>query len=298
MNPAPVILFVYNRPGLLRLTLDSLSACILASRSELFVFSDGPRTEADEIAVDRVRYIIRSFTAFGHTEFFFSDKHLGLANSIIGGVTKIIPTYKKVIIVEDDLVLSPNFLVYMNTCLDAFQSRADIGSVSGYSIPITIPVDYPYNVYLSRRYGSWGWGTWYDRWKGVNWYPAEVDNKKAFNMGGDDLSRMFRQQQRGRIDSWAVRWSYHCYRNSLYTVCPRVSKVRNMGMGSGTNCRYKTKRYDVVIDTRKTFTLNSPDVMPSVEIISMFRAFFRHSLYKKLKLLIFDLYDFCFRSIL
>jgi len=290
MKPAPIVLFVYNRPDLLRRTLRSLSACTLAAESELFIFADGPKTEADMIIVNKVRDIIWSIKGYKRVTIFFSN-HMGLAFSIISGVTKIVSEYGRVIVLEDDLILSPNFLVYMNACLESFNRRKDIASISGYSLPITIPKDYPHNVYLSCRPGSWGWATWRDRWENIDWNDKSKPDK-AFNRGGDDLPRMIKQQRAGKVDSWAVRWAYHNYRYSLYTVYPCVSKVFNTGTGGGTHFRGGVNRFDVVIDQSGKFELKRVDVYPSEVITERFRKFWKYTLWKRFKLFILDLYDF------
>ena len=288
MKPAPIIIFVYNRPEHLRRTLQSLSACTLAPESDLFVFSDGPRTDLDEIMVDRVYEIIHHIEGFKNVEIFTYD-HRGLSRSVIDGVTKVLSDHERVIVLEDDLILSRNFLVYMNTCMDLFWHRADIASISGYALPIEIPGDYPHPVYLSRRPGSWGWATWRDRWKRIYWNHAGEPDKKAFNLGGDDLTRMLKQQRSGKIDSWAVRWAHHNSRNSLYTVCPVVSKVFNAGTRGGTHFRGNVNRFDVTLDRTEGFVLRFSDIQPDDVILERFRKFWKYSLWKKFKLFLLDL---------
>ena len=47
-NLAPIALFVYNRPEHTRRTLAYLQKNLLADESRLFIFSDGPKNEADK----------------------------------------------------------------------------------------------------------------------------------------------------------------------------------------------------------------------------------------------------------
>jgi len=286
MKPAPIIIFVYNRPNHLRRTLQSLSDNPLAAESDLFVFSDGAKTEADESKVNEVRYIIRTIEGFREVIIYNSYYNKGLANSIIEGVSETLSVYEKVIVLEDDLIVSRNFLTYMNTCLDLFKHRTDIASISGYTPPIVTHEDH--SVYLSCRPGSWGWGTWRDRWDKIYWKDSREPNKKKFNRGGDDLTRMFKQQRAGKIDSWAVRWAHHNSRNSLYTVYPCVSKVLNIGTSEGTHFKSKEKRFDVVIDQNE-FVLTNADIQPSDIMMERFRKFWKYTLWKRFKLFILDL---------
>ena len=52
---APVILFTYNRPEHTRRTIEALAKNELAQDTELFVFSDAAKKEADRGKVQEIR---------------------------------------------------------------------------------------------------------------------------------------------------------------------------------------------------------------------------------------------------
>ena len=116
---SPVVVFAYNRPHHLQSTMDALNDNKLAGESELFVFVDGAKNEQDREKVEETRKVLRDFEAksrFKSVEITASDKNKGLANSVISGVTKVLEKYESVIVLEDDLVVSTDFLQYMNYC--------------------------------------------------------------------------------------------------------------------------------------------------------------------------------------
>lgn len=282
MMYAPIVLFVYNRPAQLAETLSALSQNVLADKSELHIFSDN----GDD--VDGVREMIKGINGFKKVHIHLSDYHQGLRSSVLTGVSLMFRQYDRLIILEDDIVTSPNFLTYMNVCLEQFENRIDIGSITGYNV-IDIPDGYDCPVYLSTRPGSWGWATWRNRWGGFrSRWPVSIEDKAGFNIGGDDLYRMLIRQRRGEIDSWAIDWAFHHYKKAMYCVYPCVSKARNIGVSSGTNCNTSTNRYDVEIDTCKEFVIGDVDIYLSDKMINAFRAFWKYSLYKKLKVFIND----------
>lgn len=286
----PIALITYNRPDHLRRTLDALSRNEGASKTDMFIFSDGPRSDNDQSLVSEVHHIIKSIKGFKSVNRINNIVHVGLSGSVLNAVTYVLSMYDSVIVVEDDLVTSPNFLVYMNYCLDLFRDRKDISSISGYNV---IPAT---KAYLSPRPCSWGWATWNDRWGSFDPYDQKITrkDKRRFNRGGDDLYRMYKQYERGVIDSWAIRWAFHNYKNSLYSFYPAVSKVMNIGVdGSGTHIK-NTDRYDVRLDSGGGFVYNK-DIQPDPVMLERFRAFYRYSLFKRFKLLIYDL---CVRTIL
>lgn len=243
---APVVLFVYNRLDHTVNVLDSLAKNSLAKETDLYVFSDAAKTENGLEKVNAVReYIHRTdwkdnFLSVTIVE---AKQNKGLAKSIIGGVTEILQKYGKVIVVEDDLVLSPYFLNYMNGALDYYKDANEVWSISGYSFPMRSLKNYPHDVFYSYRGCSWGWATWLDRWVKTDWdvkdYPklkADKEWQKRFNRGGADLTGMLDLQMEGKINSWAIRWVFAQSNLDMYTVYPKNSYILNDGCdGSGTH---------------------------------------------------------------
>lgn len=246
---SPIILFAYNRPGHTEQTVVALKKNELASESDLFIFSDGPKIENDE-NVKKVREYIKTINGFKSVTIIEREKNFGLANSIISGVNEIIDKFGKVIVLEDDLVTSKYFLKFMNGALDFFKDRNDVFSISGYSYPakiMRIPENYKHEIYLSYRFGSWGWATCADRWDKVDWSVTDFEEfkhnkklQKEFNRGGRDLSGMLISQMHGDIDSWAIRFDYAHFKNNSFSVRPVKTLVANIGMdGSGVHCEQK-----------------------------------------------------------
>lgn len=254
---APVVLFVYNRLEHTKKVLESLSKNILADKTDLFVFSDAAKNEKGLEKVKHVREYIRRMDwreGFQNVTVVEADQNKGLAKSVIGGVTQILKKYGKVIVIEDDLILSPYFLKYMNGALEYYKDVSEIWSISGYSFPMKSLKKYPHDVFYSYRGCSWGWATWLDRWEKTDWdvkdYPKLVADKewqKRFNRGGADLTGMLRMQMEGKINSWAIRWVFSQSNLEMYTVYPKNSYILNDGCdGSGTHLG-ATKEYHTSI---------------------------------------------------
>ena len=123
MELAPILLFVYNRPKHVERGLASLLQNAEAGSSELYVFSDAARTEAEEEAVREVRNIVHATTGFKQIHVIERTENWGLARNVIGGVSTIVNQYGRVIVLEDDLVVSPYFLQFMNTSRHAISRK-------------------------------------------------------------------------------------------------------------------------------------------------------------------------------
>jgi len=255
MTLAPICLFVYNRPEETELTLNALKANYLAKESELFVFCDGPKNLQDKEKVEKVRELIYELKGFKKVEIKEKEKNIGLANSIINGVTEIINKFGKIIVLEDDLVTSPNFLDFMNQALDFYKNFGQIHSISGYTLNLKSIRNLEYDNYFGRRASSWGWATWKDRWEKTDWevkdfkeFRFNLLERLRFNRGGSDMSRMLINKQKGNIDSWAIRWCYSQFQNSQLTIYPKCSKVQNIGFGTNSTHTKKGKRFITNLD--------------------------------------------------
>ena len=254
MNYAPIVVFGFNRPDALRNTIASLLRNEEAKLSDLFVFVDGPREGkvGEKEKVEEVRDYVKSITGFKSLHYTFSEINKGLANSIIEGVSKVIDEYGKVLVLEDDLVLMPNFLNFMNQGLDYYESNQRVMSVCGHSCKVKVPAGYPYDAYFFTRSSSWGWGTWKDRWDAVDWkledWNAVVANRKAFVKSlGSDVFKMLNDWKHGKNHSWAIRFCYAQFVQKKLSVIPNKSLVDNKGFGGdGTNCkRYSRFKFEL-----------------------------------------------------
>lgn len=243
LNLAPVIVFAFNRPDLLERCLASLSACNLSHKTDLIAYIDGPRNELDKIKTIECKNIINEIgVKFKSTKIIISDLNKGLAVSLVSGITESFDFYESVIVIEDDLVFSKYFIEYMNSQLDFYKYDLKVGSISGFST-ITKYQDGYFN-YFHQRPCSWGWATWKNRWQRGIWALEKrnlLDSIKMrfkFNQGGQDLYRMLRSQEKGKINSWAIRWAYTHFENRWIVSYPTQSLVENIGFrDDGTHCK-------------------------------------------------------------
>ena len=242
MPLAPILLFVYNRPEHVKRTLAALEQNILAKESELFIYSDAARSPQDEASVAEVRKIIRTaLPFFKQVNIIERETNWGLARSIIDGVTTQINRYERVIVLEDDLIVAPYFLKFMNDALDTYQHEEKVGHIQ--ACDFTQDASLP-DTFLIKWTGSWGWATWKRAWKYFN--PdgkallEELQRRKltyTFDFNGKyGYTRMLRRQTEGKNNSWAIRWNASLFLNDILSLNVGKSLVQNEGFdGSGTN---------------------------------------------------------------
>ena len=255
MKLSPIVLFTYKRLETLKKTIESLSANKLAAVSDLIVYSDGSKTATDELLVAQVRAYLKTVSGFKTITIHESPINKGLANSIIEGVTDIIEQYGKVIALEDDLIVSQNFLVFMNDAMNFYEQNQKVFSVSGYGLKVALPENYEYDVYFTPRGLSWGWATWKDRWATVDWEVKDFEQlktdkkaKQKLALGGTDLFPMLKKQMENNLDSWAIRWFYSQCKSNQLTVFPVLSKVQNDGFDTDATHTNVFNRYKISFD--------------------------------------------------
>jgi len=243
-NLAPIIIFTYNRLDDIQKTISSLQQNLLAKESELFLFSDFAKRDKDKEAVNKVREYLETISGFKSITIIKRDKNFGLAENIVDGVTEIINKYEKVIVLEDDLITSKNFLNYMNDTLEYYKNNKQIFAISGFCWRLPSLKNLKEDIFFAYRPASWGWATWKNQWEDIDWeikdYETFIKDKKAikkFNRGGMDMTRMLKHFKEGKNNSWAIRWSYSMSKQDKYCIYPKISKVQNIGFGNdATHC--------------------------------------------------------------
>ncbi len=167
---APIALFTFKRPEHTRKSLESLALNPEFTGSPLFIYCDGARNETEAAQVDETRKLVRSWPHPLKT-IIERDRNWGLANSIIDGVTQQCDEHGKVIVLEDDMVVTAYFLNYMNTALTKYQDDDRVISIHGYSFPIDgLP-----EAFFIKGASCWGWATWKRGWD-----LFENDGKKLY----------------------------------------------------------------------------------------------------------------------
>jgi hypothetical protein len=285
---APVCLFTYNRLNETRRTIEALQQNYLAPHSELYIFSDGPKNEENRDKVNQVRRFLETVKGFKKVVVSESPGNKGLANSIISGVTQTIRMHGKVIVLEDDLISSPNFLDFMNQALDFYEHTPEIMSVSGYTMDLPGLKNYDRDYYIGIRASSLGWGTWLQKWEVVDWLVSDYQDFRRnyrlqyrfFNVG-TDMPGMLKKQMEGHIDSWAIRWCYHQFKKELYTVFASRSKINHIGDGEDATHAAQSTKFDTPLDSgEKTQFVFSSVIEFNEKILAEFKS--KYSLKRRL----------------
>lgn len=249
---APIVVFAYKRKDKIKMCLNSLERCVDFDKSDIFIFSDGPRATTDIECVKTVRDFLDKYLKYSkakNVKVVKSTENKGLAKSIIDGVTTIINEYGKAIVVEDDLVVSVDFLKYMNSALNYYESDKTYGMISAYTYDFPELEKYNHQIYALRKGDCWGWATWSDRWENVDWELKNMDDylkdrkwRRGFSHLEYGLEDQLIRQYKKELNAWAARWFFHLYNNNYLTIYPKLCRAINIGNDdSGENCSINDK---------------------------------------------------------
>ena len=278
MTYAPIALFTYNRADHTRKAVESLLQNAEAKDSDLFIFSDGAKNEKAIKGVEDNRKYIHTVTGFKTITIIEREKNWGLANSLIAGITDVINKYGRVIVVEDDLILSPYFLKFMNDGLEKYKDDDRVGTITGFVPPIEEKL--PETFFLTY-FQCWGWATWKRAWdlletdarpllKGLRF------KRKKFDVGGGvcNYGNLYCQKV-GLVDSWYLRYYASLFLKGKLSLCPGRSVATNEGLdGSGTHCGAELKRSFEAHNSQTPIKVNDVEVIENLQVFRIFKKYF------------------------
>jgi GT2 family glycosyltransferase len=242
-HKTPIALFVYNRPAHARLVFESLSRCQRLDECALRIYCDGQKGSVDAESVAAAREVAHEWAMRLGAEVVERETNLGLARSIVTAVTELCESHGRVIVLEDDLALSPSFLDYMLQALDRYADESNVYQISGYMFPIEHPVK-PDAFFLPLT-TTWGWATWARAWRVFNWDASDAVEKlkdpqlrRRFDLDGSyPYSRMLEQRLKNENDSWGILFWWSVFKAGGLALHPRESLVWLGGFDrSGTHC--------------------------------------------------------------
>ena len=278
MTYAPIALFTYNRADKTQRVIESLLKNAEAKYSDLFIFSDGPKAPEKKAGVEEKRKYIHTISGFKSISIVEREKNWGLANSLIAGITEVINKYGKVIVVEDDLILSPYFLQFMNEGLEKYKDDDRVGTITGFVPPIKDKLP---ETFFLKYFQCWGWATWKRAWdlletdarpllKGLRF------KKTKFDVGGGvgNYGNLYCQKV-GLVDSWYLRYYASLFLKDKLSLYPGRSVAANDGLdGTGTHCGADLKRSFNAHNTQTPIVLKDIEVREDERVYQIFKNYF------------------------
>jgi hypothetical protein len=296
MKYAPIAIFAYNRLDVLKKTLKFLKKNLIFNKSKIIFFIDGPKNNKDKKDVNIVREFLLKNSKTINAQIISKKKNIGLTNSITRGLDLIFKTYDKCIILEDDILVSKDFLRVMNFYLNYYKKDKHIASIEGYMYPIKFKKNIP-NTFFLKGTGCWGWSTWRRAWiknkKNKNFLLKKLNNLSQKNIQNFNYFESYNYYKMLKNkNTWAIKWYASNYINNNYTLFFKHSLVKNIGFGKKST----NTTLDYNLNVKKFKKLNyyykpktiSENIVAKIEISKYLKNTFNY--YNKMKLILNKLF--------
>lgn len=237
------MLFTYNRASHTTRALDYLANCTRLNECRVFIYCDGPKDSGQIASVEACRQVVRSRARDFGAVVVAREENVGLAQSIVTGVNDLSQEFNRVIVIEDDLVVSPNFVNYMLQALDRYADDENVYQVSGYMFPVNH--DDAKDCFFLPLITTWGWATWARAWQSIDWSAQDAleslkdtQLRKRFDLRDSyPYSRMLADRLNGINSSWGILFWWSVFKLGGLVLHPQESLVWNEGFdGTGTHC--------------------------------------------------------------
>jgi hypothetical protein len=263
-----ILIIGYNRPAL----LENLLSRIDSGTRRIYVSIDAPRNTQDWEQVDSSKNVAKAFKSRrdkGETLLNFRMENLGLSNAVVSAIDWAFETEEKLIILEDDVLPSKDFLTYMDHYLDKYQNDFLVWQVGGHNANLRTTLRS--KDYLSIFPMIWGWGTWRSRWKLYEQELSQFEGKLVANLksyvDSGILDSVFDDYWESRIqalklgrDTWDYQWAFSMWMHKSFSIQPGSNRTLNLGQNSsGTNTTSSS-----VFLTKKNFGYHGKNRPPHI----------------------------------
>lgn len=254
MPTAPLLILAFNRPRSVARLLASLHSC---KPGHIIFAVDGPRGEypADAELVEQTRAQVQMIDWNCRVETMFRDTNLGLRHSVADAVGTVVQKHGEVIVVEDDVVVGPNFLPYMQWALERHREDTSVAHLNGYNVVPPGRLTRPIGERRTRYVESFAWATWARSWSAydptLEWaldVPVRVLGEYLGSLASAvRWKRNFRDAADDLINTWAYRWIASIWSMNWSIVSPSESLVRYTGWDEGTHTSRRAKWTELAV---------------------------------------------------
>lgn len=254
INNAPILVMVYDRLESLQKCIETLQKCEESVHSTLYVSSDQAYKTDDILKVIAVREYIKTIDGFKEVIPIFHNENKGLNGAYQFATDLIFEKYERIVFLEDDIIVAPNFLKFMNEGLEFYKNDSKVISISGFSHSVFFEIEavFKSKIYFTNRWCPWGFATWKNKIENipnltVSILKSDLKDKnfvKKLNDIGIDLFTIFKRKL---FKNEALQLDYklvhYMIKNDLYTVTPYTSKTFNIGNDGNGSRTKKSKKY-------------------------------------------------------
>ncbi len=241
MNIKPAIVVItFNRPKSLDRLLGSLNHAFYKEKEITLIISIDYQNSSEH---DEVVDVANNFKWIqGDKKIIQQTKNIGLREHVLS-CGDFVDDYDSIIMLEDDLYVSPEFYNYATDALTFYNKEEKVGGISLYTHKKNFLNKYPFeiipdsnDVFFLQIASSWGQAWTKHQWSGFrNW----LGNKEIIDTDPIPL-----QVKNWPETSWLKYFIKYLVSTNKYFVYPKESLTTNFG-DSGTHSRKSNVVYQV-----------------------------------------------------
>lgn len=240
----PVLIGTCNRYEHFRKLVQSLARCYGAADLDLYVALDAPFSPEVTKENKKILKFCNQKHGFKKVTILKRKRNLGPTKNFESALKKIFLTYPAAIILEDDNVVSKNFLLYMNQASRYFWEDRNCLGISAYSVT-TKSKRFLTDIYRDFYYS--GWGVVHFRGRGPSAFSGRSVLPDPVFLSASKLIKclriaphIFRIYMEGFLQGRThgdIQFSIYALKHRGYFVHPVNTKTINHGLdGSGVRC--------------------------------------------------------------
>ena len=250
MVETPVLFVTFVRPDYARQTWEGIKAT-----KTLYFYSNKGRAEK-EGEVERnneIRSYINEIDWDCDLHIFFREECVNVYDSLRGAIDWLFDNEERGIILEEDCVPTKAFFSFVDQMIEKFKEDKRVWCISGDNIIKQNPSGYDYM--FSHLHAMYGWASWRDRWRMVNWdhlYIKETIDEHIYY-------RLFKTKEQAKAKEKALSnmedmlyrtkcWDYIfglCMdQYHALTVQPKEHLVKNIGVTGQHHTKAKVSQYN------------------------------------------------------
>ena len=260
----PVVVVAYNRPRSLKRLLKSLTHAAYPNKDITLVISiDRSESNSD------VLQIANNFEwEYGTKDVLYHEKNLGLKNHILkcGDLSL---KYGSVIVLEDDLFVSPSFYYYTIEALRFINGNSKIGGISLYNHQMNVHTNDHFGA-LQDGYDNWYFqfaSSWGQAWSKANW--MDFRSWLGENKNLEEISRIPAYVRSWSDKSWLKFYIAYLIEKNRYFIYPKISLTTNFS-DAGTHVLSDSTIFQVPLLQEVKKTYNFSDIEHSKAVYDAF----------------------------
>ena len=232
----PVAFIIFNRPDTTKRVFERIRE---ARPEKLYIISDAPR-EGREDDVEKVaqtrEYVENNIDWDCEVHKNYAETNMGCKMRVSSGITWVLQNEKSTIILEDDVLPSPDFFRYCHDMLEHYENNKRVMMISGSNFQANQKIDgqYTFSCYPS----VWGWATWARAWKNydvdiTDW--PEIKKNGTFRCVQNGMAYVFLKKHMDSVynhekDTWDYQWDFCRYKYRGLGIIPKENMIENIGL--------------------------------------------------------------------